>query len=71
MSLDINDTVLVRVYPDGTQHTLEDYPQPCEWMSDDFEIREAPYCEVCEENFQIHHCEPFASCGCYTMEWLK
>lgn len=58
------ETVKVYVYPDGMV-----YEDPPSWSSDDYEMREAPYCEQCDELMEPHYGEPFASCNCKTIEW--
>ena len=56
----------VYVYPNG-----EVYDTPQQNMSDDYEVRETDFCEVCEEFLIPHYAEPFASCNCGTMEYYK
>jgi len=60
------ETVKVYVYPDGMV-----YEEPPSWASDDYEVREAPYCEECDELMEPHYAEPFASCSCKTIEWYR
>ena len=70
MKLDMN-MLLVRVYPTGDNHLIEDWPNPCIWMSDDYTVRETAYCEDCDSVLHVHYGEPFASCDCGTTEWYK
>jgi hypothetical protein len=60
------ETVKVYVYPDGMV-----YEEPPSWASDDYEVREAPYCEECDELMEPHYAEPFTSCSCKTIEWYR
>jgi hypothetical protein len=71
MKIDTSVLLKVRVYPDGSNHLIEDYPTPCSYMSDDYETRDTAYCEECDSNLHIHHGEPLASCDCGTQEWYK
>lgn len=59
-------TLKVYVYPDG-----EVYVEPPSWRSDDYEVREAPYCVDCDLFMDPHYGEPFASCSCKTIEWHR
>ena len=71
MNLDTSTMFKVRVYPNGDNHLVEDWPTPCHSMSDDYELRETAYCNSCDSMLHVHHGEPFASCGCNTQEWYK
>lgn len=66
MHIDTTALTRVFVYPDGTVVT-----EPLSYMSDDFEVRLAPHCPLCNEMMEPHYAEPFASCSCVTMEWYK
>lgn len=71
MNLDMTTLFKVRVYPNGDNHILLDWPNPCTYMSDDYEVRETAYCEECDSFLHVHHGEPFASCDCCKTEWYK
>ena len=64
MSVDMDNLETVYVYCTGDQ-----YSEMPSFMSDDCERRQTGYCDVCEQELQLHYGEPFASCDCGTMEW--
>lgn len=51
----MSETELIRVWPDGTYQSVDE--EPYAWMSDDYEVLSATFCDHCGEHFAYCICE--------------
>lgn len=58
------------IYPVCVYPTGEQYNEPPEYMSDDYEERYTTLCHTCDSELELHYQEPLASCSCGTQEWF-
>lgn len=64
----LTSKVFYKLWPDDSYAPVDEIVT---WKSDDYEIREAGFCNTCDEEIIPHYGEPFASCSCGTQEWYK
>ena len=58
--------VRVYVYPDDEQ-----YEEPPEWKSDDYEVRWLEVCKTCGETPEVEYNSDFMSCDCGAWEEIS
>lgn len=58
----------IYLYPDGDWYTDEEGGTPS-YKSDDYETRQAGFCEDCDSMVVPEYGKPFAHCECKSTEW--
>lgn len=60
----------IAVWPDGfvcNEEDIEKHP----YLSDDYQLRGAGWCERCQSEITPEYGEPIANCNCTTQEWYS